>query len=149
MNASSQDHAGHRLIQLGILLFLLGLLVGFAVPILANPRMGLSSHLEGVMNGLFLVALGLIWPRLVLPSRILRATFWLACYGTFVNWTATLLAAIWGAGHMMPIAAQGHAGTAAQENLIGFLLISLSVAMVLVCASVLVGLRGVGAARRS
>lgn len=50
---------GRRLLQAGILLFLLGLLTGFLVPFTANPRMGLSSHLEGVMNGMFLVGLGL------------------------------------------------------------------------------------------
>ena len=39
------------LLQLGILLFLIGLLTGFVIPKLANPRMGLASHLEGVLNG--------------------------------------------------------------------------------------------------
>src|SRR5574342_565442 len=61
----------HRLLQLGILLFLLGLLVGFAVPSLANPRLGLASHLEGVMNGLFLVVLGLVWPKLIIDALLL------------------------------------------------------------------------------
>jgi hydroxylaminobenzene mutase len=149
MNAPSQDRTGHRLLQFGIALFLLGLLVGFSVPALANPRMGLASHLEGVMNGLFLVALGLIWPRLMLSPRLLNATFWLALYGTFANWIATLLAAVWGAGRMMPIAAQGHFGTPGQEAIVRLLLMSLSVIMVLVCVLVLVGLRGGGSARQS
>ena len=30
------------------------------------------------MNGLFLVALGLMWPRLALSPRLLATTFWLA-----------------------------------------------------------------------
>jgi hypothetical protein len=42
-------------------LFLLGLLVGFVEQEFRNPRMGLAAHLEGVMNGTFLVALGAIW----------------------------------------------------------------------------------------
>lgn len=144
MNASSRHRGGHRLLQLGIALFLLGLLVGFAVPALANPRMGLASHLEGLMNGLFLIALGLSWPRLMLSARLLTATFWLACYGAFANWIATLLAAAWGAGRMMPIAAQGHTGAPWQEGVVQALLISLSVAMVLVCVFVLAGLKGDG-----
>ncbi|MGD9902985.1 MAG: hydrogenase [Vicinamibacterales bacterium] len=127
--------------QAGVGLFLAGLLVGFAVPAFANPRMGLASHLEGVMNGLFLVALGLLWPRLVLPPRLLAATFWLAIYGTVANLLATLLAAAWGAGRMMPIAAQGLLGTPWQERLIAGLLVSLSIAMVVVCLLVLAGLR--------
>jgi len=50
----------HRLLQFGYGLFLLGLLTGLGIPLLANPRMGLSSHLEGVMNGIFLIGLGLV-----------------------------------------------------------------------------------------
>jgi len=49
----------HWLIFLGILLFLFGLLVAFFIPVMVNPRMGLSAHLEGTMNGMFLVILGL------------------------------------------------------------------------------------------
>lgn len=131
----------HRLLQLGVFLFLLGLLTGFAIPMLANPRMGLSSHLEGVLNGMFLLALGLIWPRLRLGSTARATTFWLAVYGTFANWAATLLAAAWGAGRTMPIAAGAHEGTAGQEMVITVLLLSLSAAVVAVCGLVLWGLR--------
>ena len=131
---------GHRLLQLGTLLFLLGLLTGFAVPMLANPRMGLSSHLEGILNGMFLVLLGLVWPKLRLPRIWLNTTFWLALYGTFANWGATLLAAYWGAGASMPLAAGGFQGSPHQEAIINFLLYSLSFAMVAVCVIVLWGL---------
>ncbi len=140
-----QERQGHRLLQLGVTLFLLGLLVGFAVQSLANPRMGLASHIEGVMNGLFLMALGLVWPRLTLGAGLRHTTFWLACYGTFANITATFLSAAWAAGRMMPIAGQGQVGTPPQEAIVRALLISLSVAMVLVCLLVLAGLRQGGA----
>lgn len=133
----------HRLLQLGVLLFLLGLLTGFAVPMLANPRMALSSHLEGVLNGMFLIALGLLWPRLQLGRRAGSTTFWLAIYGTFANWAATLLAAAWGAGRTMPIAAGSHQGTPTQEGIVMFLLLTLSLAVVAVCGLVLWGLRRV------
>ena len=51
------------LLIFGAGLFLLGLVTGFVGPLLANPRMGLSSHLEGLMNGTFLIAIGAIWDR--------------------------------------------------------------------------------------
>lgn len=139
---SPEQGRAHRLLQIGIGLFLLGLLTGFAIPVLDNPRMGLSSHLEGVLNGLFLVGLGLIWPRLALNAWAGRATFYLAVYGGIANWLATLLAAFWGAGAMMPIAGGRQGGSALQEAVISGLLLSLSVAMVVVCALVLWGLRG-------
>lgn len=138
---ASETIRSHRLLQLGILLFLLGLLVGFVVPALANPRMGLASHLEGIMNGIFLVVLGLLWPRLHLSPNASTTLFWLALFGTFANWTATLLAAFWGAGASMPLAAAGHEGSAMQEGIIDVLLITLSLAMVGVCTLVLWGLR--------
>ena len=140
----NQGATGQRLVQSGVLLFLLGLLTGFVVPLLANPRMGLSSHLEGVMNGLFLVAVGLVWPGLKLPAAALRLAFWLAIYGTFANWAATGLAAAWGAGALMPIAGGGQHGTPAQEGVITVFLVSLSIAMVAVCVLLLWGLAGAG-----
>jgi hypothetical protein len=76
-----------------------------------------------------------------LSPRWLGATFWIALYGTFVNWAGTLLAAVWGTGRTTPIAAPGRSGTAMQEGVVDFLLISLSFAMVAVCVLVLWGLR--------
>jgi hydroxylaminobenzene mutase len=108
--------------------------------------MALSSHLEGVMNGTFLLILGAIWHRLRLGPRSQRTAFWLAAYGTFANWGTTLVAAMWGAGEsMMPLAAAGHTGTSAQEMLIAVGLVSLSLAMMVVCPIVLWGLRSVKA----
>ena len=46
----------HLLLVLGLILFLLGLLTGLAVPILKNPRMGVASHLQGMTNGPLLVS---------------------------------------------------------------------------------------------
>jgi hydroxylaminobenzene mutase len=140
--AAQQSRAGHRLLQMGMLLFLLGLLTGFVSPSFANSRMGLSSHLEGVMNGTFLMAFGLIWPKLALGRPALAVAFWLAIYGTFANWIATLLAAAWGAGApMMPIAAAGHTGSGVEETVISVLLLSVGFAMVVTCILALWGLR--------
>lgn len=129
----------HKLLFAGILLFLVGLLTGFLIPLMATPRIGLSAHLEGVMNGLFLVALGLIWEKLVLTERVKRYTYLLALYGTFANFLAVLIAAITGGGKMMPLAG-GKDGGNPSEMIISFLLITLSLAMVAVCVLVLVGL---------
>ena len=62
--------------------------------------------------------------------------------GRMANVLATFLAAAWGAGVMMPIAGQGHAGTATQEAVIRVLLVSLSLAMVAACVLIATGLRG-------
>jgi (hydroxyamino)benzene mutase len=142
-NNSSQQMNSRRLMRFGILLFFLGLVTGLVVPMLANPRMGLSSHLEGLMNGMFLVLLGLIWHRLRLSRRLFGIAFWLALYGAYVNWATTLVAAFLGAGAtLMPMASLGHKGTPVQELLINFGLVSLSIAILVCCCLVLWGLLG-------
>lgn len=48
---------------------MLGLIVGLLVPALANPHMALSSHLEGIINGIFLIVFELIWHKVLLLER--------------------------------------------------------------------------------
>jgi hydroxylaminobenzene mutase len=139
---SFQSRLSHSLLRHGIILFLLGLLTGFFIPVMQNPRMGLSSHLEGVMNGMLLVLLGLIWQKVRLSDVLLKWGYGLSLFGTYTNWATTLLAGLWGAGgELMPIAGGGFQGATWQETLIKIGLVSLSLAMIIVCAFVLWGLR--------
>lgn len=139
-NNDLKETQSHRLIFLGVTLFLLGLIVGLFVPMFANPRMGLSSHIEGILNGIFLIVLGLIWNRMHLFERWLKINFWLAIYGTFGNWFAMLFAAIFNAGKMLNIAAEGKEGSPFAEAIITFLLVSVSAAMIALCVITLIRL---------
>jgi hydroxylaminobenzene mutase len=134
--------AARRLKFHGMLLFLAGLLTGFAIPALVNPRMGVAAHLEGVMNGVFLIGLGLVWKDIRLGSRLLAATFWLALYGAWVNWAAITLSAVWGTSGLTPLAGAGHTGTPWQEQIVGFALYTLAFAIVASVALAAFGLRG-------
>lgn len=135
----NQDQQASKLQFWGITLFMLGLLIGLAIPVLTNTRMGLAAHLEGVMNGMFLVVLGLIWEKLLLSNRWLTLTYWMTLYGSFANFSAVTIAAATGAGKMMPIAG-GREGGSLEEGIISSLLMTLALAMIFVCGSVLVGL---------
>ncbi|WP_406816964.1 hydrogenase [Mycobacterium sp. M23085] len=129
------------LFTLGLVLFLLGLVTGFPVLALKNRRMALSSHLEGVLNGMFLVLIGLLWPHVHLPGPWAVAAVALIVYAAYANWLATLLAAAWGAGRRLaPIAAGDHEASAAKERIVSFLLLSLAVAIVVGVCIVIVGL---------
>lgn len=129
------------LFTLGLVLFLVGLLTGFAVPALKNRRMALSSHLEAVLNGMFLVLLGLLWPHLHLPHTWAVTALALIVYAAYGNWLATLLAAAWGAGRKLaPIAAGDHVASAGKEGVVSVLLASVAVAIVVGVVIVIVGL---------
>ena len=130
----------NKLIIWGVFLFFIGLIVGLLVPVFANPRMGLSSHIEGVLNGMLLIIIGLIWSKVDLSSKWLKITFWLTIYGTFANWFGILIAAIFNAGKMLTVAAKGQEGHPVVEGIVGFLLVSLSIAMLIVCVTILIGL---------
>ncbi len=138
MEKNTKIQQANKLIFLGLILFVIGLLVGLFVQNMTNPRMALAAHLEGVMNGMFLVILGLIWTRLVLSKIAFRVAFWLVVYGTFANLIAVIFAALTGFGKMMPIAG-GQEGTRIIESLITFLLVSLALCIVSVCVIVLIG----------
>ena len=136
-----RERTARNLALLGAVLVMLGLLTGFGTAAFANPRMGVASHLEGLMNGTLLLALAATWHRVALSPRLDQAAFWLLAFGSLANWAATLLAAIWGAGgETMPIAAAGHHASAAQEAVVTGLLVSLSFAMLGALALVIKGL---------
>src|SRR5438270_9881897 len=94
--ATSMDDSKRRLIWSGMFLFLLGLLTGFVEQKFVNPRMGLAAHLEGVMNGTFLIALGAVWAEVRLILRLKLVAYWSALYGAYANWAATTLGAAFG-----------------------------------------------------
>jgi (hydroxyamino)benzene mutase len=129
------ESTNRHLMWHGMFLFLIGLLTGFAELHFANIRMGLAAHLEGVMNGMFLVALGAIWTEVRLPPTTKAIAYWTALYGTYVNWLVTTLAAVFGTAALSPITAAGHSGQPWQERLVtaGFM----SVGVVIVAFSVL------------
>ncbi len=135
------DESKRRLAWHGMFLFLLGMLTGFLEQKFVNPRMGLAAHLEGVMNGTFLIALGAVWSAVKLSPKVKTATFWIALYGTYFNWLATMLAAVLGTAALSPITGAGHSGKAWQEALLTVLFLSVGLTMIIASVMVLWGLR--------
>ena len=130
-----------RLMWHGMFLFLLGLLTGFVETKFANPRMGLAAHLEGVMNGTFLVALGAVWTEVRLASRLKLTAYWSALYATYVNWAVTTLGAVLGTAALSPITAAGHSALPWQEGVVTVGFISVGLAMLASATLCLFGLR--------
>ena len=135
------EDARRRLSWHGVLLVLLGLLSGAVVPVLENPRMGVAAHLGGIMDGMVLILLGLIWAELTLGPRLASATFWIMLYSAYAGWAAQVLAAVFGTSRAMPLAGAGHVGTEWQEVLVLIVAISFSIAISIGGGVVLYGLR--------
>lgn len=131
-----------RLLFHGITLFLIGLLTGLAEQHFTNVRMALAAHLEGILNGIFLLAVGAIWNEVRLSPQFIMIAFWALLVGTYGNWIVTTTAAILGTAALSPITAGGHSAAPGQEVLVttGFVLIGLAI---LFASSLLLwGLRG-------
>lgn len=130
-----------RLMFHGMFLFILGLLTGFAEQHFANVRMGLAAHLEGLMNGTFLLALGAIWTQVRLSTTAATVAFWTVLYGTYLNWFMTVLAAIFGTAALSPITGTGHTGQPWQETFVTVGFMSVGIAIIVASALVLWGVR--------
>lgn len=76
MTGNREGGAERGLIAAGAGLVLLGLLTGLVSGSLAHPRMGLASHLEGLMNGTLLIALGAGWGHVRLGRSAERLARW-------------------------------------------------------------------------
>ena|SRR5215471_4065315 len=133
-----------RLLWHGMLLFLIGLLTGLAQQHFTNIRMALAAHLEGVMNGTFLLAVGAVWNEVGLSSRALTVTYWVLLGGTYGNWAATTVAAILGTAALSPVTGAGHSAAQWQEALVTAGFVSIGLAIISASVLLLWGLRRKG-----
>jgi len=131
-----------KLKKLGMLLFLLGLLTGLVTMNFKNPRMALAAHLEGLMNGTFLIVAGLVWNELKISQTLQKITSYTLIFGTFSNWLVTLVAAYFATVKMTPIAGQGFNGSMLEENIVSAGFISVALTMIFSVVVFVYGLRG-------
>jgi len=135
------ENANRRVMWHGMFLFLLGLITGLLEQRFTNVRMGVAAHLEGLMNGTFLVALGAIWADVILPSPAKAIAYWTALYGTYANWLTTTLGAVFGTAAATPVGAAGHRGQPWQESLVAAGFLSVAVSIIASSLLILWGLR--------
>ena len=134
-----------RLMWHGMFLFLLGLITGLLEQRFTNVRMGLSAHLEGVMNGILLLALGAAWSEVRLPHPVKVTAYGTALYGAYANWLVTSIAAAFGTAASSPVTSAGHSGQPWQESVVALGFLTVAIAMIVTSILVLWGLRGTAA----
>jgi hydroxylaminobenzene mutase len=145
MNSSDMlSRQGHRLLQLGVALFLFTSFEGFVIPYLAVPNLGRSVHTLSAFSGVMLVALGLVWPRLDLGATASRLAFWFLIFSDFATIAGFLVGAVWGAGKsIIPLAAGAARGSDFQEAMIQVVMYPAAPTGIISFALILWGLRKV------
>jgi (hydroxyamino)benzene mutase len=134
------DAQVRHLMAHGLLLFLMGLLNGVAVPRFKNPRMGLSAHLAGCQNGMVLLLFAFVWAKLNLSAVVLLTAFWMSVFSMWAIWFSLLLAAVWGTSRATPIAGAGFAANWVKELTVQALLGVGSLAIIVATVMMLWGL---------
>jgi hydroxylaminobenzene mutase len=141
------------LLQLGIVFILFSSLEGFVIPVLASGRIGLSVHTLSALQGVFMLAVGLLWPKLRLGVSVSWLAFALFIYSAASILAAYTIAAIWGVG-TETIALAGELphglshGNAFQETLIKAVAYSSAPTGLISFALILWGLRQTNIAER-
>jgi (hydroxyamino)benzene mutase len=133
---------GQRLTQAGVALFLIGLITGFFIHGMPLPKLALTAHLNAIIGGAFMVALGPTWPRLKLGPVGSSIALGLAIYGLYAGWLIYLLASAWGAGGMFPMSAGQSRGTLFEEAFVTTSFATVAATLIGFCLLLLWGLRG-------
>src|SRR5262245_33618750 len=143
MNSSNVlSRQGHRMLQIGIGLFVFSGVEGFAIPRLASPPLGRSVHTLSALQGVMALTLGLFWPRLHLGAYASRIPLWTYNYSSFATLVPFTLAVAWGAGNTtMPLAAGEARGNGFQEAAIKVIQYSAAPPFFISMALILWGLR--------
>lgn len=126
----------HELALAGIVLFLLGLLNGFVIPLGRSPRLGLSAHLTGVQSGTFLIAMAVVWPHIVIPGSLGPFMSAALSVSLYLLWLALCLAGLLGAGRGLPIAGGGIETTPFHQRVVSVLLIAGTLGTTLATAAI-------------
>lgn len=110
---------GQGLIRWGAVLLALSVLTGFAIPLVADPVLGLATHIQGILNAFLLLVIGLIWSRLEIGYLGSVLVFWGLIIGGYltlgVQLASTLLEI---GGSVFPIAGGTHTGTPLEEAIV-------------------------------
>jgi hydroxylaminobenzene mutase len=112
----------YKLLIGGAFLLLLGFLLGGIIPLFLNPRLALSAHEQGIIAGIFLLLLGLVWPYAVFRRINSTVLSGLLLTGTYLIWIGILVGSILGTSRATPIAGDGFAGSNGQEITVASLL---------------------------
>lgn len=107
---------GKRILMHGMLLVMVGLVWGLAVPATPHPRLALGAHIQLVTNGMLLMVLATA--LLAVPNRVGPKSVMVMQLAAFLTWAMALSEVAnswWGTKQMLPLAAS-QAGAGGGES---------------------------------
>ena len=97
-NSNSSTNEARQILFHGGIMTLLSLLSGFTTFFALAPRIALSSHTVGLLQGAMLIAIAGAWHLLNAPPKTLKILKYTLLVGFYANWISTQLSALWSAG---------------------------------------------------
>ena len=94
----SPNNEARQILFHGGIMTLLSLLSGFTTFFALAPRIALSSHTVGLLQGAMLIAIAGAWHLLNAPPKTLKILKYTLLVGFYANWISTQLSALWSAG---------------------------------------------------
>jgi (hydroxyamino)benzene mutase len=97
-NPYNSNNEARQILFFGGLLIFLSLLSGFTVHFALAPRLALSSHTVGLLQGAILIAIAGAWHLLNASPIYLKIVKYTLLIGFYGNWICYLLSGLWSAG---------------------------------------------------
>jgi hydroxylaminobenzene mutase len=97
-NLSNSNNEARQILFHGGLMTLLSLLSGFTTYFALAPRVALSSHTIGLIQGAILIAIAGAWHLLNASPKTLKIIKYTLLVGFYGNWISLQLSALWSAG---------------------------------------------------
>ncbi len=97
-NHFNNNNEARQILFHGGLMTLLSLLSGFTVYYALAPRISLSAHTVGLLQGATLIAIAGAWHLLNASPSYLKIIKYTLLVGFYGNWISLQLAGLWGAG---------------------------------------------------
>ena len=123
----------------GLLLLFLGWLISDGFLASVPGASWQAVRLESQMNGWFLVCLGVIWPRLVLPAPWRRALVTTILCGTCLKWILTLATNVYVGSGWIEFSRMDTMSWFVQHTLFELSLISLGCALLMITGYLVLG----------
>ena len=90
-NSNSSNKEARQILFHGGIMTILSLLSGFTTFFALAPRIALSSHTVGLLQGAMLIAIAGAWHLLNAPPKTLKILKYTLLVGFYANWVSTQL----------------------------------------------------------